>query len=72
MGDKILKQLSVGDTVEYKHLGYKYRGTISKITPNSIGAPNVYMKTSGYSEKPLGAATIKHSEYFQVNGRNVK
>ena len=67
LGDNVLKKLSIGDKVEYKYVGYSWRGTVCK-----IGSPHVYIKTSGYSEKPLGAATINQSEYFKVNGRDIK
>ena len=72
LGDDVLKKLSIGDKVDYKHLSYSYRGTVCKIKPANIGSPHVYINTSTYSEKPLGAATINQSEYFKVNGMDIK
>tara|TARA_Y100000766_G_C18781494_1_gene543542 strand:- start:653 stop:877 length:225 start_codon:yes stop_codon:yes gene_type:complete len=71
-GDGVLKKLSIGDKVEYRYLSSSYRGTVCRIRPANIGSPHVYIKTSSYSEKPLGAATINQSEYFKVNGRDIK
>ena len=72
MGDEVLKQLKVGDKVEYKHVGNEYRGTVCKSTPGVMSVPYVYIKTQWNSEQPLGSATITYSEYFKVNGRSVK
>jgi|TARA_B110000003_G_scaffold76904_1_gene78524 hypothetical protein len=72
LGDNILKKLSIGDKVEYKYVGFEDRGTVCKIRPANIGSPHVYIKTFTHSEKPLGANTINKSEYFKVNGKNIK